>query len=108
MIERPFSYDPETGARETFIFDELTESFSIVHSVDIQPVMEVAHEERKQFRGPRGGRWGKQFMHKVASVPMGVYHEQIVKKGLQKDQKALKKFLNASENQMFRTRPGRV
>lgn len=107
MIERPFGYDPVTGQKETFFFDELTEEWTIKTEVDIQPVLELAHGLRKEHRGAGGGKWGEGQVL-VASVPLGVYHEQLVKTGKIRDKKEIKKWLNQAENQVFRTRPGRV
>lgn len=107
MIERPFSYDPVTGKRETFFFDELTGDWHIQTTEDVQPVLEFAHDLRKEHRGPKGGKWGDGQVL-VASVPLTVYYEQLVKTGKIRDKKEIKKWLNQSENQVFRTRPGRV
>jgi len=105
VIERPFSYDPLTGTRETFIFDELTHAFTIVQSVDIEPILEVNQEDRKSFRGT--GAW-KGDWHHVASVPMQIVQERLVKTGKMLDPAERRKFLNDPDNRIFRTRPGRV
>lgn len=106
MIERPFGFDPITGKRETFFYDELTGDFHIKTETDIEPVLEHAHDMRGLFRGPGGGRWTEG--ERVASVPLSVYYEQLVKTGKIRDKKEIKKWLNQSDNQVFRTRPGRV
>lgn len=46
-------------------------------------------------------------MHRVGSVPMSVYYD-LKRRGILDDQAALKRWLNDPENQVFRTRPGRV
>ncbi len=107
MISRPFGYDPLTGQRETFHYDELTGNFHIETTTDIEPVLEHAHEMRIQHRGAGGGKWGKGQV-RVASVPLSVYYEQLVKTGKIRDKNEVKKWLNQAENQVFRTRPGRV
>ncbi|HET7111733.1 MAG TPA: hypothetical protein VFI41_12750 [Gemmatimonadales bacterium] len=107
MIERPFGFDPVTGKRETFFYDELTGDFHIKTEQDIEPVLEHANDMRKLHRGAGGGKWGDGQI-RVASVPLSVYHEQLVKTGKIRDKKEIKKWLNQAENQVFRTRPGRV
>ncbi len=46
-------------------------------------------------------------MHRVGSVPMSIYYD-LKRRGILDDQAALKRWLNDPENQVFRTRPGRV
>jgi hypothetical protein len=41
----------------------------------------------------------------VASIPLSVYYE-LKRQGIADDPKALRKWLNQSENQAFRTREG--
>lgn len=107
MIERPFGFDPLTGATETFYYDEATGESHIKRSEDIAPILETAEAHRNLFRGPGGGSWKGNF-HRVASIPLSVYHEKLVKTGKIKDQNEVKRFLNDPDNRVFRTRPGRV
>jgi hypothetical protein len=111
IVERVLSYDPLTGVQEIFRYDEVTHRFEIIRVEDHSAVMEDAQERRKQFRGPGGGRWkplpGDFNLHHVASIPLSVYMD-LVQKGIAKDKEALRKWLNDPENQVFRTRPGRV
>jgi len=44
-------------------------------------------------------------VNKVASIPLSVYYE-LKRKGIADDPKALKKWLNDRDNQVFRTRAG--
>ena len=103
--ERILSRDPLTMTKEIFrVKDDNT--FEIVTVSDIEPILQGAWDERKEYRGPGGGRW-KDGMQKVASIPLGVYQD-LVNKGITKDKNAFRKWLNDSENQVFRTRPGRI
>lgn len=103
MEKMPFSVDPVTGAVETFYYDHATDDFHIHRVEDVTPILElnkaqhVAHTD-SDWRGD---------MHKVASIPMSIFLE-LEKKGITKDPKALKRWLNDSDNAAFRTRPGRV
>ena len=44
-------------------------------------------------------------LNKVATIPLSVYYE-LKRKGIADDPKALKKWMNDSDNQVFRTRAG--
>lgn len=57
-----------------------------------------AYDERSSWRGD---------MHKVASIPLGVYYD-LKAKGILDDPVAMKRWLNDPENRVFRTRPGKV
>jgi hypothetical protein len=50
--------------------------------------------------------WKGEF-HRVASIPMSLY-VQLRAEGKLDDQEYMKRWLNSSENQFFRTRPGKV
>lgn len=105
MSERLLDYDPLTGMKETLHFNEVDESWCIVQSTDVQDLLDENKMFANQFRGPGGGSF-KGDVHRVASIPLQIYQEEIVKKGLHKDQKAFKKWLNDYDNRVFRTRPG--
>lgn len=105
-MRRLLSYDPFSGTRQYFEFDPVTEETRIITETDSTPVMAVAQEERQAFRGRKGGNW-KGDMHLVARLPMAVFND-LRKKGILGDQKVMRKWLNESDNQVFRTRPGTV
>lgn len=60
-------------------------------------------EANKRSYNDVSGKWGEHA--KVASIPLSVYYE-LKKQGIADDPKALKKWLNQSENKAFRTRGG--
>lgn len=68
---------------------------------DIEPVLEMNKEERKETEGFDGE------MVKVASIPNIVY-EELMRRGIADNPERFKAWLNAPENGMFRTRRGRV
>lgn len=109
MYEKVLSYDPLTGTKEIFrIKDDQT--FEVVTVVDVEPILEYAQDERKQFRGVGGGQWNHKGLgwNKVATVPLGVLQREVFDKGLDKDHKAMMKWLDQSDQSVFRTRPGRL
>jgi hypothetical protein len=46
-------------------------------------------------------------MSRVASIPLTVYYD-LKQKGILDDQTAMKKWLNDPDNELFRTRKGKV
>ena len=102
MVDRRLlSYDPYTGIKRTFEYDHSDDTFSIITEQDWDDIGEA----NQQARNDAPTRWGD--MAKVASIPLTVYYD-LIKKGIIHDQAALKKWLNDPENQVFRTRGGRV
>lgn len=103
FISRPFSRDPFTGLERDFHYDPDTGDFHIETRQRVSSVLDAnkaefaAHDEHTP--------WGDG--QKVASIPMGLYWE-LRAKGITKDQKAFRKWLNDPDNRFFRTRPGRV
>lgn len=100
--ERLFDIDELTGAVETFSYDENDETFTIARSEDVEPLIEmnryIANETPSNWRGD---------MHRVASIP-AVIVEELQRKGILNDPERLRHWLNDRDNQVFRTRPGRV
>lgn len=110
IISRPFDYDPATGIREVFHHDLDTD----------EVVIETIQGEARRGKGAidlitdvtkenfantdERARW-RDGMNHVASIPL-VFLQQHPE--LMHDDEALKKWLNSSENRIFRSRPGRI
>lgn len=105
-LTRTLSYDPRTKTREIFRSND-DGTFDIITMQDVEDVQQDAHDMKKAFRGPGGGRWKGDGFHKVAMVPMTVLTEWY-QNGTLKDQNTLKKWVNDPANAVFRTRPGRI
>jgi len=109
MEMRPFGINPLTGAVETFYYDHANDTFTIETRENVTPLI----EENKAFMSDAGGNGWKGDLHRVASIPFTVL-PQLEKLGIMTsggrilDAKRLKKWLNDSENNVFRTRPGRI
>lgn len=96
--------DPVTRVKEVFHWDDLTQSFVVETLQDVEPVVE---ETKAQFAATdERARW-KGDLHRVAQIPLSVWQD-LEKKGITKDEKLLKRWLNDRDNLVFRTRPGRV
>lgn len=104
MHTREFSFDPVTGIRRFHHYDPATE---LAHIETVADVTDIVETDKFQFNSiDERANW-KGDLHKVASIPMSLYFE-LKAKGILDDQKALRKWLNSSDNRVFRTRPGEV
>jgi len=73
----------------------------------VQQVDDIADTNKQQFNQfDERANWNGD-MHKVASIPMSVFYD-LKRKGILDDPAAMKKWLNDSDNRVFRTRPGQV
>lgn len=102
MYEQIFDEDPLTQTRRVIYRDPYEKVNTIVATQD---VTDIVAENRELFK-ESDGRWKDAFNH-VASIPIGLYFE-LKKQGIIDNPERFKKWLNSSENQAFRTRPGRV
>lgn len=116
MSRRLLDDNRELGIKRFFHYDPIENTFTIETVQDVQDVVDMnkhhynSTDERARYnaRGkesPTGAR--------VASIPLALLPE-LEKKGLVSangqilDPKGFRRWLNDSENQAFRTRPGRV
>lgn len=106
--KRLFSRDNVLGITRWFHYNPETDQFAIeTVQDDVSPIVEANKasfamtDERARFGESATG------MHLVASIPLAVY-EKLVVDGIAKDQKAMKRWLDAPENRVFRTRPGKL
>jgi len=104
-MKRILDYDPETKTTQWFHYDESTGNYGLETRQDITHIVEAnkAHfrqvDERANWKGDQ---------HRVASIPLSIYHELAKVSNNFKDQKAIKRWLNNPDNRVFRTRPGRI
>lgn len=102
---RLLDYDPVTKTTQWFHYDDATGAMSLETEQDVSAIIEAnkAHfnqtDERTAWKGD---------VHRVAQIPMSLYHELAKVSNNFKDQRVVRKFLNDSDNRVFRTRPGRV
>lgn len=102
MIEtRVFDIDEVTQRTRLFHYDHTNDSFTIETNQDVTDLIET----NKALSNDASGRWGE--WQRVASIPMNLYM-QLREQGVFRDQKAIRKWLNDRDNQLFRTRPGKV
>ena len=95
-----FNQNADLGITRWFDYDWETDTFGIHTEQDLEPSIEA----NKQLYNEAPTNW-RGDMHLVASIPMSIYFD-LKQKGIADDDAAMKRWLNSSENQVFRTRPG--
>ena len=105
QTKRVLDYDPATGITQWFHYDEATGDMGLETEQDVTSVIESTKgafnpvDERASWKGD---------VHKVASIPMTIYHELAKISNNFKDQRVIRKWLNDKDNRVFRTRPGKL
>ena len=104
-MRRVLDSDPATGITQWFHVDEITGDFGLETQQDVTALI----ESTKGAFNPVGERepWAGD-LHRIASIPMSIYHELAKISNNFKDQRVIRKWLNDKDNRVFRTRPGRV
>lgn len=105
---RLFDHDELTGITEYYYYDDDTGGFIMESVQDVEDVIEDNKARANMAPSHWRGNW-----HRVASIPNVVMME-LSKQGIVSpagrifDQQAFRKWLNDRDNQLFRTRPGKV
>lgn len=100
---RLFSQDPITRSKEVFHYDPVEDDFYIENIQDTTPVL----EENKRQLNAGNGRYGEKLIHKVASIPLSVWQD-LVRRGIANDEKALRRWLDDRDNSVFKVHPGKL
>jgi len=102
-MKRVISTDPLTGITTYWIVDPQTGAVTIQSEQKAEAVLEA---NKRSYAGINAKeRHGD--MSRVASIPLNVYYD-LKRKGIVDDPVAFKRWLNDSENRVFRTRGGTV
>ena len=97
-MKRLFSKDEQTGITK-YWHVKANGEYVVETQQDVSAIVEA--NKREYNETPSKYR----DVNKVASIPLSVYYE-LKRKGIADDPKALKKWLNDRDNQVFRTRAG--
>lgn len=101
-MKRLVHHNPETGISQ-FWHQDVEGNVTLQTQ---QVIDHIAEDNKQQFKEHTSlDRWGDG--KKVASIPLSIYYSPEFQ-AIAKDQKKLKAWLNDRDNQVFRTRPGRV
>ena len=95
--KRSLSFDPTSGIRTDFIFEEGTnlkdDQIVIATSQDVTAIVKANKRSANAIdKHQKHGEWSK-----VASIPMSVYH-QLKEQGITDDPARFKRWLNDGEN----------
>jgi hypothetical protein len=99
--KRLFNRDLHTGIDTFYIYNSDNDTFTLQKEQRVDDLLDV----NKSAFNDAGTRWGD--MARVASIPISLFHD-LEQKGITKDEKAFKAWLNDPDNRFFRTRPGVV
>ena len=102
MSTRLLNADPDLGITRLFHYDEASDTTTIE---TVQDVQDLVADSRAIFNSTDERANWKGDMHRVATIPLSVYFD-LKNKGITKDPKAMKAWLNSPDNRHFRTRPG--
>ena len=116
MNKRLLDRDPLTGITQWYEYRPVDDT-CLIHSVqDVEPIIEFCKGHYNQF--DERASWGhplrpsQETFHHVGVIPAVILDDMptAMREGIMqgKDLKAWKRWLNDSDNKMFRTRPGRV
>jgi uncharacterized protein (DUF1015 family) len=102
---RLLDYDPITKTTQWYHYDDATGDIGLETEQDVTDL--VAHNKRLFSQFDERTPWTGD-VHKVASIPLSIYHELAKISNNFKDQKVVRKWLNDPDNRVFRIRPGVV
>lgn len=97
-----YDYDPKLGRQVWYMTNP---DGSMTFRTDYEATGTIA--ENAAMRNAAESGW-KGDWHKVASIPLNVYYDQLAAAAQQDDGKYLSKWLNDSDNRAWRTKEGRV
>ena len=98
-----FDVNPDLGITRIWHYDDEKDEATIQTQQDVTAIIEENKDEFNQV--DERARWGE--WSRVASIPLSLYY-QMKAEGKIDDQEYMKRWLNDSANQFFRTRPGKV
>jgi hypothetical protein len=99
---------PETGLRMRTYYDDDVDGVFTVDTQDAEGLLEVAKASMAQT--DERARWGDtptDPRNQIAFIPDVIWVD-LYRRGIVRDKKAFKRWLNDPENRAFKTRPGRV
>ena len=97
-----YDYDIKTG-RQVWVIHNDDGSMTFRTDYPVQPTI----DENTAMRNLASNSWAGDY-HKVASIPLNVYYDQLADAAKQDDMKYLSKWLNDSDNRAWRTKDGNV
>ena|ERR1700749_2091086 len=113
MDKRLFDSNPLFGITRYSYYDEDKDLFHIETVQDIEPIVE--HNRAQRVETDKHTPWGNDGATKVATIPLNILEKLMAdgilvvgKNGDGEGNRRLKAWLNDRDNEVFRTREGRV
>ena len=97
-----FDYDMKLK-RQVWVRDNPDGTRTFRTDYEVDPTI----EENKAVRNMADPRWAGDY-HRVASIPLNIFHDQLAEATRQEDDRYLSKWLNDSDHAAWRTKEGRV
>lgn len=105
---RIFDVNPMFGILRIWHYDDETDQVTIETRQGAHDVYNQLIDQNNALRNQTSRKTPyRDGLHHVARVPL-VILEELMRKGIAKDKKAMKKWLNDPDNRVFRTREGVV
>lgn len=102
MSRRLLDYDPASGLKEWFTYDEANDSFAITYEQDVTSVLDANKAEQAEGFDRRNDVWH------AARVPVGIQYEWLVKHGVniwnKNHREGVKRLLNDPEYRWLRVK----
>lgn len=97
-----FDYDPKLK-RQVWVRTNPDGSQTFRTDYEVQPTIDANTAMRNMASDGWKGDW-----HKIASIPLNVFHDQLAEASRQDDQRYISKWLNDSDNRAWRSKSGAV
>lgn len=100
---RVLSSDPVTKQAKVMHYSDHDDTYVIAEHQNADAILEANLAQRNSYRGKweQHGEWGDHY----ARIPAVVYGD-LLRKGIAKDEKRFRKWLDDRDNLPFRLRPG--
>jgi hypothetical protein len=102
-MKKILDHDPLSGITRTFHYDEGNDAKNFLIET-VQETAGLVEDNRDLLNNAKRGFHGEEMSH-VARIPTTIMMD-LIKKGIDKDPVAFKRWLNDPDNAAFRVKPG--
>lgn len=75
-MDRLFDFDPETGLKTMFHYDEAEDRIALTYSQEVDPILDANKADQAEGQDKQSEMWH------AARVPIGIQYEWLVKHGV--------------------------
>ena len=105
--KRVLEVDPILGIQQNFVYHPDNDTVTIETLQNVTDIVADAKGEHRLYDERTPWVTKGMAMNHFARIPMVIYYD-LLRRGILRDQEALKKWANDPDNAVFRTRPGKV